>query len=150
MGFRYFSAGYIVKDDKVLLVHHKKFDKWTPSGGHLEENETPDQALIREWKEELGLDIEVLPAHESAFAGDSNATIVPMPFHIDLESEGFDDPHLGYYFFVKLKDDTQIIKVLESELHDAKWFSKQELSDLQTFDQVRALAEYAINHYPRK
>ncbi len=148
MAYKYFSSGYLVRDGKVLLVHHKKFDKWTPPGGHLEENETPDQALIREWKEELDLDIGILPAHESAFSGDANATPVPMPFHINLEREGFDVPHIGYFFYVRLEDSDQIITVLESELHDAKWFSKEELSTIQTFDQVRALAEYAINHFP--
>ena len=148
MAYRYFSAGYLVKDDKVFLVHHKKFDKWTPPGGHIDENETPDQALIREWKEELSLDIEILPAYENAFAGDANATPISMPFHIDLEREGFNVPHVGYFFYVKLADSSQEIKVLEDELHDAKWFSKDDLPNLQTFNQVKALANYAIDNYP--
>jgi len=149
MAYKCFSAGYLVKDSRVFLVHHKKFDKWTPPGGHIEENETPDQALIREWKEEIDLDIDVLPAHESAFAGDTNATPVPMPFHIDLEREGFAVPHLGYFFYVRLKNNDQAVRVLESELHGAKWFSIEDLPCVPTFDQVRALAEYAINHYPK-
>jgi len=149
MAYKYFAAGYLVKDDKVLLAHHKKFNKWTPPGGHIEENETPDQALVREWKEELDLDIDILPAHESAFAGDTNATPIPMPFHIDLEREGFDVPHLGYFFYVRLLGDDQNIKVLEAELHGFGWFSKEDLPALPTFEQVRALAEHAIDHYPK-
>ncbi len=148
MAYKYFAAGYLIKDNKVLLVHHKKFDKWTPPGGHIEEDETPDQALIREWKEELNLDISILPAHESAFSGDANATPIPMPFHIDLEREGFDVPHIGYFFYVKLLDENQIINIKESEIHNAKWFSKEDLATLPTFDQVRALAKYAINNFP--
>lgn len=150
MAYKYFASGYLIKENKVLLVHHKKFDKWTPPGGHLEENETPDQALIREWKEELNLDISILPAYESAFSGDSNATPVPMPFHIDLEREGFDVPHIGHFFYVKLLDENQIINIQESELHDAKWFSKEDLFTLKTFNQVKALAKYAIDHFPNK
>src|SRR5680860_642662 len=113
MAYKYFAAGYLVKDNKVLLVHHKKFNKWTPPGGHIEENETPDQALMREWKEELDLVIDILPAHESAFTGDTNATPIPMPFHIDLEREGFDVPHLGYFFYVRLLGEDHNIKLLE-------------------------------------
>ncbi len=143
------AAGYLVKDDKVFLAHHKKFDKWTPPGGHIEENETPDQALIREWKEEVNLDIEIIPAHESAFGGDSNATPIPMPFHIDLEREGFDVPHIGYFFYLKLKNSDQEISILKSEVHDARWFSEEELKNIPTFDQVRALARYAIKNYPK-
>ncbi len=149
MSYKYFAAGYLVKDNKVFLVHHKKFNKWTPPGGHIEENETSDQTLIREWKEELNLDIEILPAHESAFSGDKNSTPIPMPFFMDLEREGFDVPHVGYFFYVKLKDSTQIVKIQESELYDSKWFVKEELESLPTFDQVRALANYAIDNYPK-
>jgi len=149
MAYKYFASGYLVKDDKVLLVHHKKFSKWTPPGGHIEEDETPDQALVREWKEELDLNIDILPAHESAFAGDTNATPIPMPFHIDLEREGFDVPHLGYFFYVRLLGDDQNVKVLETELYEFGWFSKEDLVALPTFEQVRALAEHAIDHYPK-
>ncbi|MFA6393210.1 MAG: NUDIX hydrolase [Candidatus Paceibacterota bacterium] len=149
MAYKYFASGYLVKEGKALLVHHKKFDKWTPPGGHMEEDETPDQTLIREWKEELALDIEVLPAYENAFRGDANSTPIPMPFHIDLEREGFDIPRIGFFFYVKLKNNNQIIDVLKSELHDAQWFSKEDVLKISTFDQTRALLEYAINHYPK-
>ena len=148
MAYKSIASGYLVKEGKVLLVHHKKFDKWTPPGGHIEENETLDQAVVREWKEELDLDIHVIPAHENAFAGDANATPIPMPFHIDLEREGFDVPHIGYFFYVRLQDPTQPIKVLETELKGFKWFAKEELQQISTFEQVRALANYAIIHYP--
>ena len=127
MAYRYFSAGYLIRDGKVLLVHHKKFDKWTPPGGHIKENEAPDQALIREWKEELSFDIDILPAYASAFRGDGNAMPIPMPFHIDLEREGFDVPHIGFFFYVDLRNDAQVMSVLKDELHNAKWFSKKEI-----------------------
>jgi len=54
-------AGYLVKDGKVLLVDHKLLNCWLPVGGHIDKNETPDDALRREVKEELdGLEIEFL------------------------------------------------------------------------------------------
>ncbi len=148
MAYRYFSAGYLVRNGKVFLIHHRKFDKWTPPGGHIEENETPDQALTREWKEELSLDIDILPAYQSAFSGDANATPVPMPFHIDLEREGFESPHIGYFFYVKLRDESQKINILEREMFGTGWFSKSELPGLKTFDQVKSLARFAIENYP--
>lgn len=150
MAYRYFAAGYLVKDGKVFLVHHKKFDKWTPPGGHIEENETPDQALIREWKEELSLDVDIMSAYKCAFSGDANATPVPMPFHIDLEREGFEVPHIGYFFYVKVHDKNQKINISERELHGTGWFSKDDLLNLKTFDQVRYLAKFAIDNYPIK
>ena len=41
---------------KILLIHHKKFDKWMVPGGHIEPFENPIEATIRETKEETGLE----------------------------------------------------------------------------------------------
>lgn len=52
---------YIEKDDCYLMMHRvsKKNDinagKWIGVGGHFEDNESPDECLLREVKEETGL-----------------------------------------------------------------------------------------------
>lgn len=52
---------YIEKDNKYLMLHRVKkvndlnHDKWVGIGGKFLENETPDECLIREVKEETGL-----------------------------------------------------------------------------------------------
>ena len=52
---------YITRGDEVLMLHRTKKgqdinrDKWIGIGGKLEENETPDECLLREAKEETGL-----------------------------------------------------------------------------------------------
>ncbi len=54
---------YIEKDDKYLMLHRisKKNDinkdKWIGVGGHFEEGESPEECLLREAKEETGLDL---------------------------------------------------------------------------------------------
>jgi 8-oxo-dGTP pyrophosphatase MutT (NUDIX family) len=148
MAYKLFASGYLVVDGKVLLVHHNKFDKWTPPGGHMESDETQAETVVREFKEETNLDVTVIPFAPPAFDGDDNATPIPLPFHMDLEVEGFDVPHIGHFFFVQLVDPNQEITHQEAEVHGAQWFSKEELKDLKTFEQVRALANYALDHYP--
>lgn len=44
---------YAVKDEHILLIDHK-IHGWVPPGGHIEPNERPEEAVIRETYEELG------------------------------------------------------------------------------------------------
>ena len=52
---------YIEKDDCYLMLHRVKKekdvnkDKWIGVGGHFERNESPEECLLREVKEETGL-----------------------------------------------------------------------------------------------
>lgn len=149
MEYKAFASGYLVQDSKVLLVHHNKFDKWVPAGGHIEIGETPSEAAIREFEEETGIKVEVVPAYPSAFSGDQNSTPIPMPFHIDVEVEGFDHPRIGYFFYVKPLSSIESLKHQESELLGIDWFGKDDLPELKTFEQVRALATFALDNYPQ-
>ena len=52
---------YVLKGDQVLMLHRVKKkndvnqDKWIGIGGKFEHDETPDECLLREAKEETGL-----------------------------------------------------------------------------------------------
>jgi 8-oxo-dGTP diphosphatase len=52
---------YIEKDDAYLMLHRVKkendlnHDKWVGVGGKFEQDETPEECLLREVKEETGL-----------------------------------------------------------------------------------------------
>lgn len=55
---------YIEQDQKYLMMHRVKkahdvnHDKWIGVGGHFEADETPEECLLREVKEETGLTLE--------------------------------------------------------------------------------------------
>ena len=38
-------AIFVVHDRKILVIHHRKLDKWLPLGGHIELEEDPEQAV---------------------------------------------------------------------------------------------------------
>jgi 8-oxo-dGTP pyrophosphatase MutT (NUDIX family) len=54
-------SGFVVHDGKVALHWHRKIGAWLPAGGHIEPNEDPVQATLREVHEEFGLDAEIIP-----------------------------------------------------------------------------------------
>ncbi len=47
------------KQDRVLLCHRRDYDLWNLPGGGMNANETPWECVVREVKEEVGLDIEI-------------------------------------------------------------------------------------------
>ena len=51
-------CGAILRDCQILMVHHihDGRDYWTLPGGHVEDAETPEQAVVREIQEETGLE----------------------------------------------------------------------------------------------
>jgi 8-oxo-dGTP diphosphatase len=55
--------GILVEDGKILLIKRAKepeLGKWAIPGGRIEEDETAEECLKREFKEETGLDIEIV------------------------------------------------------------------------------------------
>lgn len=54
------ATGFLVWEDRVLLRWHRKNCMWLPMGGHIEENEDPVQAVLREVEEESGIAAEVI------------------------------------------------------------------------------------------
>lgn len=52
------AAGVIVRDKKLLVVRSKGKDVFFAPGGKLEKNETYEQALVRELKEELMMELQ--------------------------------------------------------------------------------------------
>ena len=54
---RHYTASAVVLDaeGRVLLVHHNKIGLWLYPGGHIDPNEDPAQAAVREVAEETGI-----------------------------------------------------------------------------------------------
>ena len=63
MGREVAVDGVVVSDGKILMLlrNHEPFaGYWVLPGGHVEKDETVEQALFREIKEETGLNVEIL------------------------------------------------------------------------------------------
>ena len=91
---RHFTAtGFVVHGGAVALHWHPKVQAWLPPGGHIDENEDPVQAVLREIQEEAGLRAEVVSAGPLFQLGYPRQ--VEPPFTIMVED--IDDPVQGYH-----------------------------------------------------
>ena len=89
---RHFTAtGFVVHNDHLALHWHPKVQAWLPPGGHIDENEDPVQAVLREIEEETGLRAEVV-SNERPWELDYPSQ-VPAPFTIMVED--IPDPDQG-------------------------------------------------------
>lgn len=133
-------AGYIFNGDKLLLIHHKKLDKWLPVGGHIDPNETPDKALRREIKEEVNLEVDVIGKSSIPFVGNVVANLA-LPFHTNVHSVGNHD-HYCLFYLCNVKDASQLRE--NDEVTGARWFSMQELEEEIVPEDVREIAKEAF------
>lgn len=117
-------CGYIFDKDKVLLIHHNKLNLWLPVGGHIDENETPDQALLREIEEEVGLNVEILNQTLLPDGGNMKKHLA-IPFYVNLHSVG-DHDHVGFYYICKALNPEKL-KIASKELKNFQWIGKGEL-----------------------
>ncbi len=111
----YVATVYIVQGNNVLLHFHKKLNKWLPPGGHVENNELPDEAAIREVEEETGLKVKIISPKHKSFSG---VRSLPLPAFISEEDIG-DHYHIDLIY---------LAKVISGKLNkDFKWFAEKDL-----------------------
>ena len=94
-------AIFVVHDGKILLIHHRKLDKWLPLGGHIELDEDPEQAALREAKEESGLDVELLGERPPTTSPGTRALIAPR--FLDIHRINDTHEHIGMIYWARPK-----------------------------------------------
>ena len=55
---------------KILMMKHKKLGVWLPPGGHIDDNELPCDACLREIFEETGVNAKIVSANTPIGTGD--------------------------------------------------------------------------------
>lgn len=120
-------AIFVVQHGKVLLIHHRNLKKWLPLGGHIELDEDPEIAALREAKEESGLDVELLGERPPTTEPGTRALIAPR--FLDIHRITDTHEHIGMIYWARPKNGT--LKLSESEHHDIRWCSSEELEALQ-------------------
>jgi 8-oxo-dGTP diphosphatase len=145
----YTSTVFLITEttpQQVLLVHHKKMDRWMPPGGHQEEDENAYQTAIREVKEETGIDIaEYLPTPKQI---DDQAVSLALPRYvleerIDARDEQPEHFHLDFIYVVAVPH--QEVTYQETESHSIGWFTEEEVEKLPIFKNVAVMINAIFN-----
>ncbi len=108
------AAGVIIEKGRVLLSQRKKGTHleslWEFPGGKLEGRETPQQALVRELAEELGIDCEVT-----------------SPLEVTLHH--YEDKTVLLLFFAAKRSSR--LEPSAKDVAAVRWFTHDELAEVQ-------------------
>jgi len=115
---------FIVYKNKVLLRKHDKYNFWLSVGGHIELDEDPNQAAVREVKEEVGLDVKLADdLLLFQMRTDKYQELIPPKF-INRHNISDTHEHVTLTYFGKVDSD----KIIPENKDDVwKWFSKEDL-----------------------
>lgn len=144
------ASAYIVYKingkSKVLLHIHRKWKHWLGFGGHVEKNENPQQAIIREVKEESNLNIKLL-LQKKKFLKDKHRRELSAPFtmlEIKIPKRKKEKAHC-HIDFVYFATATEISSLKVEEKYG--WFSKEELKAMKLEQDVAYAAFSAIEFF---
>lgn len=146
---RHFTATAFVIDShkRVLLLWHKRLSRWMPPGGHVDENETPEETARRECKEETNVDVEIIgePCTDLFKENNDEGQMLKKPIAFLLEnipaSEERNEPahqHMDFLYLAKPLDENQVLALAEEEGQELKWFTREEVEILDTKTEIFA------------
>lgn len=132
---------FVVYKDKVLLRLHDKYKIWLSVGGHIELDEDPNQAAVREVKEEVGLDVKLydnnlLFKHEE----ETNKQLIP-PIALGRHDISSTHEHVVLVYFATSDTDNVIPEKADDEW---KWLSKSELDSMELRPDIAFYAREAL------
>jgi 8-oxo-dGTP pyrophosphatase MutT (NUDIX family) len=119
-------AIFVVHDRRVLVVHHKKLNAWLPLGGHIELDEDPEQAALRETLEESGLEVELLGERPPTTGSGTRALIAPR--FLDIHRINETHEHIGMIYWARPKNPE--VRLHAEEHHQIRWCTPRDLDSL--------------------
>jgi ADP-ribose pyrophosphatase YjhB (NUDIX family) len=131
----------IVHKNKVLLRFHDKYKFWASVGGHVELHEDPNEAVIREIKEEVGLDAVLYDGHQMFKFENEREKYLVQPIAMNRHDISPTHEHIGMVYFATSDSD----KVVPEKSDDQwKWVTKEELQNMDLKLDMKFFAEKAL------
>jgi len=140
---RDFSVATFVKWHGQMLLHeHPKLGLWLPCGGHIETNELPDDAAVRECLEETGVPIQLV-GDKALAVNEPRQLIRPRGVQLETIAAGHEHIDLVYLALPTADYDGTL-----SPLYGFAWYTPEQWQQLPLSDEVRAWLELAERELP--
>jgi 8-oxo-dGTP pyrophosphatase MutT (NUDIX family) len=120
-------AIFVVLNDRILLIHHRKLGKWLPLGGHIELDEDPEIAALREAREESGFEVELLGERPPTTEPGTRALLAPR--FLDIHRINETHEHIGMIYWARPRSGNMTLAT--EEHHDIRWCSREDLDALE-------------------
>jgi 8-oxo-dGTP pyrophosphatase MutT (NUDIX family) len=120
-------AIFVVHEARVLVIHHRKLEKWLPLGGHVELDEDPEMAALREAREESGLEVELIGERPPTTGPGTRALIAPR--FLDIHRISDTHEHIGMMYWARPKGGQ--LELAAEEHHAIRWCTMADLETLQ-------------------
>jgi len=122
---RHFTvSGFVVDADRTLLHWHRKLQIWLPPGGHVDPDEDPVQAVLREVREETGIDGEIVP--HAALPAFTNIPQIPPPVAI-IVADVPEPPHQHIDMSYVVRPRPGSVRGTPAEDHGFIWVAEDQL-----------------------
>lgn len=134
-------AVFVVHQGRVLLHRHGKLEMWLPPGGHIEPNELPDEAAVREVEEETGVRVELLG--ERALDIEYPYQLV-RPLGVQLEDIAPGHQHIDLVYFARPLPGGEDVAPECARRDQAGWYALEELESLGANVEIRMWSAKAL------
>ena len=131
---------FIVCKDRVLLRKHDKYGIWLSVGGHIELDEDPVESALREVKEEVGLDVELIGTVQQS--DEKNYKELLPPRFVNRHRISDTHEHIAFTYFAASASDN-VVQGDTEQTEEWKWLSKKELKNLP-FEISEHVQRYAL------
>ncbi|WP_129115204.1 NUDIX hydrolase [Halegenticoccus tardaugens] len=146
---RHFTATvYVVNDGATALHEHGRLGIRLPPGGHVDRDELPHEAALREAREETGLEPTLLV--DQPDVSSPTARTIPRPRHLLLEDINVHDGAVGHqhidHIYYATVESREIDPDDGEEDPDAwEWYTAADLRDRGLDADVAELGREAID-----
>jgi 8-oxo-dGTP pyrophosphatase MutT (NUDIX family) len=112
---------------------------WLPPGGHIEENELPDEAAVREVLEETGLGVRLVGERREDIA---DPVQLYRPAGVQLENIGPGHQHIDLIYFARPSGSTRIRDDFSED--KVGWYGPEDWDEMRLNAEVRGWCERAL------